>query len=147
MNVVHLTQSGASVHHRGPGKRNLATIRACNLADLVKGTAGDWAHSPKKIVEGIGAPFSHEYLRQALKLTAADRWGVVLGWTRLSRHVLPTPHSPSPIPQQQSSVSSESLPNLASMWSSSCLLPLSKLQREGRDEHLPPALLAIAACR
>ena len=68
---------------RGPGKSNIKGICACYLADLIQGTANDWATSPKRIIEGIGAPVSHEYLRKALKLSAADRWGVELGLSSL----------------------------------------------------------------
>ena len=41
---------------RGPGKSNIKGICACYLADLIQGTANDWATSPKRIIEGIGAP-------------------------------------------------------------------------------------------
>ena len=79
MNVIPLTQSKVQKNHRGPGKCNLATTQACKLADLIAGTA-PWASSPKKIVEGIGAPFSHEYLRRALKLHPEARLEVEMGW-------------------------------------------------------------------
>ena len=67
-------------NRRGPGKYNIASVHACRLADLVQGTADNWATSPKQIVEGIGAPVSHEYLRRAMNLHPEARRKVEMGW-------------------------------------------------------------------